>query len=69
MKMHPTQEVATEISLMLIQKQVPINIALSALSVTLIAACKQEGMTKAEIINKVANTIDTMDGRNDAEYR
>lgn len=68
-EMHPTQQVATKISMLLIKDEVPINVALAALSVTLICACKEEGMNKAQILNKIGNTIDTMEGRDDVEYR
>jgi len=61
-KMHPAQELATKISELLIKENVPINVALSALSVTLICACKEENMNKAQILNSMGNTIDTIEG-------
>jgi hypothetical protein len=68
-KLHPAQELATKISIMLIEADVPIRVALAALSVTLVCACKEEGMTKAEILNKVGNTIDTVEGKeNESGY-
>jgi hypothetical protein len=60
-KMHPAQELAAKISMMLIKEEAPIEVALSALSVTLICACKEENMSKAEILNKIGNTIDTIE--------
>ena len=67
--MHPAQLLATKLSTILIAEDAPINVALAALSVTLISACKEEGMNKAEILNKVGNTIDTMEGKkNESGY-
>jgi hypothetical protein len=67
--MHPAQLLATKLSTILIAEDVPIKVALAALSVTLICACKEEGMSKAEILNKIGNTIDTMEGKqNESGY-
>jgi hypothetical protein len=67
--MHPAQLLATKLSTILIAEDVPIKVALAALSVTLICACQEEGMSKAEILNKVGNTIDTMEGKqNESGY-
>ena len=61
-KMHPAQELSIKISELLIEENAPINVALSVLSVILICACKEENMTKAQILNSMGNIIDTVEG-------
>lgn len=57
-ELHPTQKVAIKIGMMLREDEVPMNIAMAGLSTLLITVSLQEGLSKAEILNKVGNTID-----------
>jgi hypothetical protein len=67
-EMHPTQKIAIKITKMLMDEGVKPNIGMAALATCLIVTAKQAGYSKAEILNKVGNNIDTIDadmgGRN-----
>lgn len=68
--LHPIQKLSIKIGMMLAKEEPPMNIALGALSTLLIAICKEEGMSKAEILNKIGNNIDTVEGnKNESGYR
>jgi hypothetical protein len=57
-ELHPTQKVAIKIGMMLREDEVPMNIAMAGLSTLLVTVSLQEGLSKAEILNKMGNTID-----------
>lgn len=68
-EMHPTQQVALKLGMLLMHDEVPVKIAMSALATVLIVTAKEEGFSKAEILNKIGHNIDTIEGKqNESGY-
>lgn len=60
-EMHPVQELAIQLVMMLRENKIPVGIGMAAMSMALVMSAREVGLSKEDMLSRFEDCIDTIE--------